>query len=156
MFPPNEGSTFDAQIAESGFLQRNCAILTAFRGKNKDQSPRSIEDNRANNAKLKYELLQSGIGIIPVDGCFKEAREDEATHEDSYFVYDDGKHNARDFFTTLYQLSEKYEQDSCKKQVFDQQFSEKLVSADFGKQLLHILIDKAVMRQRAAASLLGA
>ena len=44
----------------------------------------------------------------------------------------------------------------CKKQVFDQQFSEKLVSADFGKQLLHILIDKAVMRQRAAASLLGA
>ena len=30
MFPPNEGSTFDAQIAESGFLQRNCAILTAF------------------------------------------------------------------------------------------------------------------------------
>ena len=46
--------------------------------------------------------------------------------------------------------------DICKKQVFDQQFSEKLVSADFGKQLLHILIDKAVMRQRAAASLLGA
>ena len=45
---------------------------------------------------------------------------------------------------------------ACKKQVFDQQFSEKLVSADFGKQLLHILIDKAVMRQRAAASLLGA
>ena len=45
---------------------------------------------------------------------------------------------------------------TCKKQVFDQQFSEKLVSADFGKQLLHILIDKAVMRQRAAASLLGA
>ena len=44
----------------------------------------------------------------------------------------------------------------CKKQVFDQQFSEKIVSADFGKQLLHILIDKAVMRQRAAASLLGA
>ena len=47
-------------------------------------------------------------------------------------------------------------EDICKKQVFDQQFSEKLVSADFGKQLLHILIDKAVMRQRAAASLLGA
>ena len=32
-----------------------------------------------------------------------------------------------------------------KKQVFDQQFSEKLDSADFGKQVLHILIDKAVM-----------
>ena len=44
----------------------------------------------------------------------------------------------------------------CKKQVFDQQFSEKLDSADFGKLILHIVIDKAVMRQRAAASLLGA
>ena len=45
---------------------------------------------------------------------------------------------------------------NCKKQVFDQQFSEKLDSADFGKLVLHIVIDKAVMRQRAAASLLGA
>ena len=44
----------------------------------------------------------------------------------------------------------------CKKQVFDQQFSEKLDSADFEKLVLHIVIDKAVMRQRAAASLLGA
>ena len=44
----------------------------------------------------------------------------------------------------------------CKKQVFDQQFSEKLDSADFGKLVLHIVIDQAVMRQRAAASLLGA
>ena len=44
----------------------------------------------------------------------------------------------------------------CKKQVVDQQFSEKLDSADFGKLVLHIVIDKAVMRQRAAASLLGA
>ena len=44
----------------------------------------------------------------------------------------------------------------CKKQVFDQQFSEKLDSADFGKLVLHIVIDKAVMRQRAAVSLLGA
>ena len=44
----------------------------------------------------------------------------------------------------------------CKKQVFDQQFSENLDSADFGKLVLHIVIDKAVMRQRAAASLLGA
>ena len=41
-------------------------------------------------------------------------------------------------------------------QLFDQQFSEKLISADFGKLVLHVVIDKAVMRQRAAASLLGA
>ena len=44
----------------------------------------------------------------------------------------------------------------CKKQVFDQQFSEKLISADFGKLVLHVVIDKAVMRQRDVASLLGA
>lgn len=112
IFPPNDGATFDAQIAESGFLQRNCAILTAFRGRNQDGSPRNLESNRANNAQLKSELTESGFGIIPVDGCFREARESEASHEDSFFVYDDGNHNARDFFTRLYQLSEKYEQDS--------------------------------------------
>lgn len=112
MFPPNEDSTFDAQIAESGFLQRNCAILTAFRGRNQDGSPRNLESNRANNAQLKSELIESGFGIIPVDGCFREAREAAASHEDSFFVFDDGTHNARDFFTKLYQLSEKYEQDS--------------------------------------------
>ena len=51
---------------------------------------------------------------------------------------------------------EEFTNSICKKQVFDQQFSEKLISADFGKLVLHIVIDKAVMRQRAAASLLGA
>ena len=50
----------------------------------------------------------------------------------------------------------RYSSLACKKQVFDQQFSEKLDSADFGKLVLHVVIDKAVMRQRAAASLLGA
>ena len=86
--------------------------MSACRSKNQDGSTRSEEDNTANTAKLKSELTESGFGIIPVDGCFREARQEKASHESSFFVYDDGKHNAREFFTKLYLLSEKYEQDS--------------------------------------------
>ena len=52
---------------------------------------------------------------------------------------------------TTITLIVKYNLCFCKKQVFDQQFSEKLDSADFGKLVLHIVIDQAVMRQCAVA-----
>jgi len=105
VFPPHEGATFDSRQAETGFLKHDCAILTAFR------ASRTHDQNVMMNAKLQDDMDSMGLNYLRVDGCFREARELEASHEDSFFVYDDGTHDSRAFFSKLYQLSEKYEQD---------------------------------------------
>lgn len=106
MFPPLPGSTFTSQEAEAGFLKHDCVIVTSFR------ATRTKEENEQKNLELENEMKARGLHFLYVDGCFREAREKEASHEDSFFVYDNGTHKALDFFTNLYELSEKYEQDS--------------------------------------------
>lgn len=112
LFPPNDGVTFDAQVAESGFLQRNCAVISAFRRKNPDGTRRYKKDNLASSAALEQDLQDQGLPYFLLDGCFREKKEKKASHEVSLFVYDDGKHFGRSFFVDLYKLSEKYHQDS--------------------------------------------
>ena len=112
MFPPNEGSSFDAQVAESGFLQRNCAIISAFRRKNPDGTRRNKQDNLASSLSLENDLKERNLAYFKVDGCFREHNEARAFHEVSFFVYDDGDHFAKTFFVKMYELSEKYNQDS--------------------------------------------
>ena len=112
VFPPNDGATFDAQMAESGFLQRNCAVISAFRRRNPDGTRRNKKDNLASSAALEKDMLDLGLSYFPLDGCFREKEEHNASHETSFFVYDDGSHQARQFFQSLYRLSEKYLQDS--------------------------------------------
>jgi len=112
LFPPNNGSTFDAQVAELGFLQRDCAVISAFRQRNQDGSRRYKKDNEASTEKLVADLIDKHLGFLPLDGCFREKKEQKASHEKSFFVYDDGSHNAKEFFTKIYKLSERYNQDS--------------------------------------------
>ena len=112
LFPPNEGSSFDAQVAESGFLQRNCALVSAYRQKNPDNTRRLKKDNVASSQRLEEDLKAEGLSYFVLDGCFREKAEKKASHETSFFVYDDGKHFGKAFFVSLYKLSEKYNQDS--------------------------------------------
>lgn len=106
MFPPRDSDSFDAKQAEAGFLKYDCAILTAFR------ATRTRHGNLTMNGKLLKDLESNGFGIIRVDGCYREAREMEASREDSFFVYLNGNARKEDFFIKIYQLSEKYKQDS--------------------------------------------
>ena len=112
MFPPNESSTITAQEAESGFLQRNCVIISAFRGKNPDGTHRNKDANMASTDELENDLKEKGLHFFKVDGCFREKTESKASHEVSFFVYDDESRFSKKFFITLYELSEKYNQDS--------------------------------------------
>jgi hypothetical protein len=52
------------------------------------------------------------LSYFLLDGCFREKAEKKASHETSFFVYDNGKHFGEAFFASLYKLSEKYNQDS--------------------------------------------
>lgn len=106
VFPPHEGATFDSRQAETGFLKHDCAIITAYR------ASRTKDENEGKNLELEEDMKGQGLKYLCVDGCFREFREAEASHEDSFFVYDDNSHNSRVFFSKLYKLSEKYEQDS--------------------------------------------
>ena len=78
MFPPRDSDSFDAKQAEAGFLKYDCAILTAFR------ATRTRHGNLTMNGKLLKDLESYGFGIIRVDGCYREAREMEASREDSF------------------------------------------------------------------------
>ena len=107
MFPPEDGKSFDYQQAEAGFLMHDCATLTAFR------ATRTVEENREMNVQLIGDMIEMGLDFIPVDGCFREVHEAEASHEDSFFVYDKkGEHDSLKFFRQVFILSEKYGQDS--------------------------------------------
>jgi len=105
VFPAAPDMPIEAQNIEAGFLTRDCATLTAFR------ATRTLPGNRIVNGRLRAEMQAQNMDFFAVDGCYREARESEPSVEDSFFVYDDGTHNARDFFTQVYQLSEKYKQD---------------------------------------------
>lgn len=107
MFPPEDDKPFDYQQAEAGFLKYDCATLTAFRATN------TKEENMEMNRRLVDDMQTAALHFIPVDGCFREAHEAEASHEDSFFVYDKAEpHNSLAFFRKIYELSEKYGQDS--------------------------------------------
>lgn len=107
MFPPEEGKSFDYRQAEAGFLQHDCATLTAYR------ATRTEAENEAMNRRLVADMRADHLDFIPVDGCFREAHEAEASHEASFFVYDKkGEHDSLAFFRKVFGLSEKYGQDS--------------------------------------------
>lgn len=78
MSPPRDSDSFDAKQAEAGFLKYDCAILKAFR------ATRTRHRNLTMNGKLLKDLESNGFGIIRVDDCYREAREMEASREDSF------------------------------------------------------------------------
>lgn len=89
---------------ETAFLTHTCAILTAFRGSF------TLEGNLERNAKLKQDMDAVGLHYKPVRGCYREADQEYVNIEYCFFIY--SSVGAEDFFTKVYTLSEKYEQDS--------------------------------------------
>lgn len=103
---PAEDDALTLERAERAFKQHTCVVLTAFRG------GYSLEQNVARNQLLRADLEQYGYNFNAVTGCYREADWEYACEEYCFFVTNEGQADAKQFFTNLYRLSEKYDQDS--------------------------------------------
>lgn len=103
---PAEDDALTLERAERAFKEHTCVVLTAFRG------GYSLEQNEARNQLLRADLEQCGFIFNGVTGCYREAEWEYACEEYCFFVTDEGQADAKQFFTRLYRLSEKYDQDS--------------------------------------------
>lgn len=116
MFPPIPGEPLTSKKVEAGFLQYNCGVITAFRYfLNKSE-------NRSRNLKLRKELdfykKQGLLDYRLVDGYYKGVTQAIPDQEECYLIFDAdpsrfnlGGDRQMEFFTILYQLSEKYDQE---------------------------------------------
>lgn len=114
-FHPNGDITPTIEEARTAFRQCDCAILTAFRGKDSEGKCLSFDDNLARNAKLREDLISHGLSYSTVRGCYLEAGREIPDVEKCFFVRRDMSNvnqSREDFFRSVYRLSEKYDQDS--------------------------------------------
>ena len=81
---------------------RNCAIVTAWRGKYKRK------ENNERNRTLQKKLRALSYGVIRVKGCYAEIGK-PLEKENSFLVFD--LEDSEDFMQNIYNLSEHYEQD---------------------------------------------
>lgn len=115
---------------EDAFTQWNCAILTAYRGTNKEgeeEEKKNQVRNERRNDELKKTMLEQGLLFRPVDGYYEEILPDgsemksKRVNEFSFFVVntdgegtrlDASNDNEKAFFMKIYRLAEHYEQES--------------------------------------------
>lgn len=117
IFPPIDVDSFSSKAAEEGFREFNCAVLTAFRSKDKEGNALSQDQKEDRNKELlkslqrrkKEQLLDI---IYYVKGCYKEIGSPAEEPEDCFFIFANNNKPEIDFFSVIYRLSERFEQDS--------------------------------------------
>lgn len=104
---------------------RNCAILTAWRGSY------SKAENNHRNQELQNSLRNLGYGVIRVKGCYAEVGR-PVEKENSFLVFD--LDDTPDFKDKIYEQSERYEQDCFLYKALDEEVAYLIGTNDnFGK-----------------------
>lgn len=104
---------------------RNCAILTAWRGNY------SKAENSNRNQELQNSLRSLGYGVIRVKGCYAEVGK-PIGKENSFLVFD--LEDTPDFKEKIYEQSERYEQDCFLYKSLDEEVAYLIGTNDhFGK-----------------------
>lgn len=117
IFPPIDVESFSSKAAEEGFYEYNCAVLTAFRGEDKYGNNLTYEQKVERNNLLLHCLMRKKKRnlldfIYYVKGCFKEEGRPAEEPEDCFFIYANNSMPEKEFFSAIYHLSERFEQDS--------------------------------------------
>ena len=124
---PNSDDTLSYSLNRSLYWlsNRNCAILTAWRG-----SYTKAENNRRNQ-ELQNSLRNLGYGVIRVKGCYAEVGR-PVEKENSFLVFD--LDDTPDFKDKIFEQSELYEQDCFLYKPLDEEVAYLIgTNDDFGK-----------------------
>lgn len=124
---PSSDDTLSYGLNRSLFWlnNRNCAILTAWRG-----SYTKAENNRRNQ-ELQNSLRNLGYGVIRVKGCYAEVGR-PVEKENSFLVFD--LDDTPDFKDKIFEQSERYEQDCFLYKPLDEEVAYLIgTNDDFGK-----------------------
>ena len=117
IFPPIDVDSFSSKAAEEGFYEFNCAVRTAFRSENEKGYTLTQEQKEARNEEL-FKMLQQRKEeqlldfIYYVKGCYKEIGRPAEEPEDCFFIIANNNKPEIEFFSVIYRLSERFEQDS--------------------------------------------
>lgn len=108
---PLDSDAITAEQARDLLLNHDCVLISACRAVHEETYKEDTKRNEDNTRQLEHELKDMHLQYIIVDGCYREKFEDEASHEVSFFVYENPS-KGTEFFLRMYSLSEYYHQDS--------------------------------------------
>ena len=106
----NSNSNVNFRRAISWLINRDCAMITAWRKEKKDGTPKTRAENNNDNKTLVQKLRKYGYGVSKVQGCYAEVGH-PLSRENSFLVFD-LLNNSKLFFERLFNLSADFEQDS--------------------------------------------
>ena len=106
----SSNSNTNFRRAISWLVNRDCAMITAWRKEKKDGTPKTRAENNNDNKSLVQKLREYGYGVSKVQGCYAEVGH-PLSRENSFLVFD-LLNNSKLFFERLFNLSADFEQDS--------------------------------------------
>lgn len=82
----SSNSNANLRRAISWLVNRDCAMITAWRKEKKDGAPKTRAENDNDNKTLVQKLCEYGYGVSKVQGCYAEVGH-PLSRENSFFVF---------------------------------------------------------------------
>ena len=95
----SSNSNANFRRAISWLVNRDCAMITAWRKEKKDGTPKTRAENNNDNKTLVQKLREYGYGVSKVQGCYAEVGH-PLSRENSFLVFD-LLNNSKLFFCTV-------------------------------------------------------